>query len=114
MERENSMSETIQVMTTTATKDDAQTIARGLVERRLAGCVQIVGPITSVYRWEGDVEEAEEYLCLVKTQRDSYERVEAAIRQMHPYNVPEILAIPVVAGSAAYLSWLGEQVGGAE
>jgi len=105
------MSETIQVMTTTATKDDAQKIARGLVEGRLAGCVQIVGPITSVYRWEGEIEEAEEYLCLVKTRRNAYPRVEAAIRETHPYDVPEILAVPVVAGSAAYLGWLDTQIG---
>jgi periplasmic divalent cation tolerance protein len=105
------MDETIQVMTTTATKDDAQKIARGLVEGRLAACVQIVGPISSVYRWEGEIEEAEEYLCLVKTRRDAYPRVEAAIRETHPYDVPEILAMPVTAGSAAYLGWLDEQIG---
>ena len=104
------MSEAIQVMTTTASKDDAAKIARALVEGRLAACVQIIGPLTSVYRWQGAIEEAEEYLCLVKTQRDTYPRIEAAIREAHPYDVPEILAVPVVAGSSAYLDWLTSEV----
>lgn len=104
------MSEAIQVMTTTASRDDARKIARALVEERLAACVQIIGPLTSVYRWQGAVEEAEEYLCLAKTRPDAYPRVEAAIRAAHPYEVPEILAVPVVAGSRAYLDWLADEV----
>ncbi len=105
------MSEAIQVSTTTATKEDAQRIAAALVERRLAACVQVGGPITSCYRWQGAVETADEWLCTIKTTRAAYEEVERAIRQLHPYDEPEIIAVPIVAGSAGYLQWLDRQVG---
>jgi periplasmic divalent cation tolerance protein len=100
------MTEPIQVITTTETKADAQAIANALVEKRLAGCVQIVGPITSTYWWEGKIETAEEWLCLIKSRRDLYADLEKAIREVHPYDVPEILAVPVTAGSKPYLEWL--------
>lgn len=105
------MSELIQVSTTTARKDEAEQIARALVEERLAACVQVIGPITSIYRWQGCVETSEEWLCLVKTRQDHYPQVEASIRKNHPYEVPEILAVQVVAGSPAYLAWLEGQIG---
>ncbi len=104
------MTDAIQVMTTTAAKADAETIARALVERRLAGCVQIGGPILSCYRWQEKIETAEEWTCTIKTRRDRYGEVEAAIRELHPYQTPEILAVPVVAGSADYLEWLAGEL----
>jgi periplasmic divalent cation tolerance protein len=100
------MAKPIQVLNTTETKADAQAIATPLIEKRLAGCVQIVGPITSTYRWEGKIETTEEWLCLIKSHRDLYEELEKAIREVHPYDVPEILAVPVTAGSKSYLEWL--------
>ena len=100
------MSEFLQIVTTTGSRDDADRLARALVERRLAGCVQVVGPISSTYWWQGELETAEEYLCLVKSSRDAYPALEAAIRELHPYDVPEILAHAVVAGSQGYLDWL--------
>ena len=100
------MTDTIQVITTTETKADAQAIARALVEKRLAACVQIIGPITSTYWWQGEIETAEEWLCLIKSRRDLYEALEEAIQEVHPYEVPEILAVPVVAGGRDYLEWL--------
>jgi periplasmic divalent cation tolerance protein len=100
------MTDFVQAITTTETKADAQAIANALVEKRLAGCVQIVGPITSTYWWEGKIETAEEWLCVVKSRRDLYEDLEKAIREVHPYDVPEILAVPVTAGSKPYLEWL--------
>lgn len=100
------MTEHIQVITTTENKKDAEKIAELLVEKKLAGCVQIIGPISSVYRWEGKIEKANEWLCLIKTIRALYESLELELRKIHPYKVPEILAIPVVAGSKDYLSWL--------
>jgi len=106
------MTDFIQVVTTTETKQDAQTIARSLVEARLAACVQVLGPITSTYRWRGKIETAEEWQCWAKSRRDVYERIEAAIRRLHPYEVPEILVVPVVAGSASYLEWLRDEVKG--
>ena len=105
------MADFIQVLTTTDSKNLAEQIGRTLVERRLAACVQIVGPIVSIYRWQGQIETAEEWQCWIKTTRERFAPVEQAIRELHTYSVPEILAIPVIAGSTAYLQWLEEQVG---
>jgi len=101
----------IQVVTTTDKKEDAEKIALSLVERKLAACVQIVGPITSIYRWKGNIETAEEWQCVIKSRKDLYEEIETAIKAIHPYEVPEIIAVPIVAGSGDYLEWLrGELV----
>jgi periplasmic divalent cation tolerance protein len=109
---EENMSDAIQVQTTTATKADAERIAAALVEQRLAACVQIGGPIISRFRWREAVETSVEWLCTIKTTRAAYAQVEQAIRGLHPYDEPEIIAVPIVAGSAGYLAWLDEQVGG--
>ena len=106
------MDEFIQVFTTTGNRADASRIAETLVERRLAGCVQVLGPISSTYRWQGTVETEEEWLCLIKAGRDTYSELETAIRELHPYDTPEILAMPVVDGSADYLAWLRQALGG--
>jgi periplasmic divalent cation tolerance protein len=98
----------IQVVTTTDSKDEAKRIAQALVERRLAACVQVIGPISCTYRWEGQIETAEEWLCLIKTRQDRYEELETAITELHSYDVPEILATPVVAGNEGYLEWLAQ------
>ena len=106
------MPDYIQVVTTTASRDEAERIARSLVEERLAACVQIVGPITSTYRWQGKIETSEEWQCWAKSRGELYAQIEQAIRRLHPYEVPEILAVPVVAGSEGYLKWLREETGG--
>jgi periplasmic divalent cation tolerance protein len=100
------MSEYIQVVTTTEHREDAERIARALVEQRLTACVQVTGPITSTYRWHGQIETAAEWQCWAKSRRELYVEIEQAIRRLHPYEVPEILAMPIVAGSADYLAWL--------
>jgi periplasmic divalent cation tolerance protein len=100
------MKDCIQVTTTTSTREEAERIAEALVEARLAACVQIVGPIASVYRWKGDVERATEWLCVVKTERRLYGEVEAATKRLHSYEMPEVLAVEIVDGSEAYLDWL--------
>lgn len=104
------MTDAIQVMTTTSTKADATRLARTLVEERLAGCVQVAGPITSIYRWDGAIEEAEEWLCIAKSRADLFERLEQTLRAIHPYDVPEVLAMPVLAGSQGYLDWLAGEL----
>ncbi len=96
----------IQVMTTVDRRDVAEQIAREAVGRFLAACVQVVGPIRSIYRWQGVVEEADEWLCLMKTRGELLEEVIGFIRSIHPYEVPEILALPVVGGHPDYLRWL--------
>ena len=82
-----------------------------MVERRLAVCVQVIGPITSRYRWEGGAQMAQEWQCLAKTTRAAYDAVEAAIREAHSYDEPEIIATPIVAGSPGYLAWIDANVG---
>jgi periplasmic divalent cation tolerance protein len=104
------MSDYIQVFTTAASQEEAARIARVLVEARLAACVQVLGPITSTYRWQGAIETSQEWLCIAKTTKSLYPEVERAIRQTHSYQVPEILAVEVAAGSAEYLAWLGGEV----
>lgn len=104
------MSDCVQVLTTTGSEEEAGAIASLLLDRRLAACVQVVGPITSRYRWQGAVEEDREWQCLAKTTRAAYEAVEAAIREVHSYDEPEIIATPIVAGSAGYLAWIAENV----
>ena len=86
--------------------DRARQIGAALVERQVAACVNLLPGIESIYRWEGKVERAGEVLAVIKTTR--YPDLEAAIRELHPYEVPEILALPVAAGFESYLRWMGE------
>jgi periplasmic divalent cation tolerance protein len=106
------MTDFIQVLTTAETRDDAESIGRALVEGCLAACVQIVGPITSIYRWQGKINTAQEWQCWIKTRRELYDRIEATIRRLHKYEVPEILAIAITAGSTDYLVWLANEIKG--
>jgi len=100
------MTDALVVITTTETKEDAERLAHLLVERELAACVQVLPQITSVYRWQGKVEQAGETLLLIKTTRQTYPYLESAIQQNHKYQTPEIIALPVEAGSDDYLRWL--------
>lgn len=100
----------IVVSTTVARKDEAETLAGELISRRLAACVQIVGPISSVFHWQNKVEHSEEWLCQIKTREDKYAELEGVVRQLHPYDVPEILATPITAVSEAYAAWLNEEL----
>ena len=106
------MSDCIQVTTTTPSREEAGRIAKLLVERRLAACVQVAGPVESHYRWKGNLERSTEWLCLIKTTRMNYPAVEAAIRASHPYEVPEIVACPIESASASYLAWLRAETDG--
>ena len=101
----------IQVVTTAGQKGDAEKIARTLVEKKLAACVQILGPITSTYRWKGNMETAEEWQCVIKSRKDLYKDIEKAIKAVHSYEVPEIIATPITAGSGDYLDWLQGELG---
>lgn len=104
------MAEYLQVLTTVARREDAESMARLLLEKRLAACVQVSGPVTSLYWWEGKIEQAEEWYCLAKSERRLYRRLEAAIRGAHAYETPEIVAAPVVEGSEEYLAWLSGEL----
>lgn len=98
------------VIVTAGDERQAASIARTLVDERLAACVNIIGPIRSVYRWRDAVEDEREYLLLIKTRAAMYKRVEARVTELHGYEVPEVLAITPSAGLARYLEWLGESV----
>ncbi len=98
------------VLTTTGSREEAGRIAEALVQRRLAACVNLVGPITSVYRWQEKVEKAEEFLLLIKTNAESFPDVRDAIEDMHSYELPECIALAIEAGGAEYLDWIGDSV----
>lgn len=102
------MSDVLQVVTTTASREEAERLARELVTRRLAACVQVAGPILSTYRWQGQIETSQEWTCTAKTLRSHYGEVAAAIGEFHSYEVPEILAVPVSEVSSAYLALTAE------
>jgi len=104
------MAKYIQVVTTIENSEQAQKLGRDLVEKRLAACAQVDGPINSVYWWQGRVEEAQEWRLTLKTVRAHYDRLEEEILRLHPYTTPEILATPIEAGSADYLDWLQREV----
>jgi periplasmic divalent cation tolerance protein len=111
MEDKSLGNEYIQVLTAVEKKEDALTIAKALLDRRLAGCVQIVGPITSTYWWKGIIETAQEWLCIIKSERSVYPELELVIKRYHTYDVPEITAFSIAAGSEDYLGWLGSVIG---
>jgi periplasmic divalent cation tolerance protein len=104
------MSQFLQIQTTTADAQHAEAIAQTLLQSRLAACVQVIGPIKSFYRWQGTIETSHEWLCVIKTSVAKFAAVEAAIRELHSYEVPEIIALPIAEGSQDYLGWLGDQL----
>jgi periplasmic divalent cation tolerance protein len=102
----NDAADALVVLTTLEKQEDGERLAGLLLDCELAACVQILPPMISIYRWQGAVERAGEILLLIKTTRAAYPRVETVIKENHPYETPEIIALPVAAGSADYLSWL--------
>lgn len=105
------MTDYLQVITTVDDKDAADRIAEYVVERKLAACVQIT-TCRSIYRWQGRVEKTDEYLCTIKSRIQLYSELERAIRHIHPYDVPEILATEVSCGNRKYLEWLDQELRG--
>jgi periplasmic divalent cation tolerance protein len=104
----------VQVTTTIDSRQEAAILARSAVEERLAACAQLVGPIASTYWWEGEIESAEEWMVVFKTTIDRFEELARMITERHSYDTPEIMATPVVAGSADYLGWVSDQTGQVE
>jgi len=98
------------VLTTAGSEEEARKIARHLVERQLAACVNIVSQVTSVYRWQGKVEEAREWLLVVKTTAAAFARVRDAIAELHSYDLPECISLNIEDGASGYLQWIGESV----
>jgi len=104
------MTDKILVLTTCASEQEATRIAQTLVERRLAACVNVLRGLRSIYRWKGALEEDEECLLLIKSRRDLFGRLRAEIESLHSYELPEIIAVAIVDGSEAYLSWLEHEL----
>lgn len=100
----------ILVLSTVAKPEDADRIARELVEQRLAACVNVVAGVSSLYRWKGKVERDEERLLLIKTRAERFESLREALLALHPYELPELIVLPIEAGHEPYLSWLDESV----
>lgn len=98
------------VLSTAGSEDEARKLAHHLVEHQLAACVNIVPQIESIYRWQGKVESAREWLLLIKTTAENFAAVRDAIRAMHSYDVPECIAIDIADGSTDYMQWIGESV----
>lgn len=106
----SSADEAIVVLMTAANGEEAARLADLLIGAHLAACVQILPEMESVYRWEGKIERQAEILLLAKTTRSKFEELEREVRALHSYDTPEIIALPIVAGSAPYLAWLTESV----
>jgi periplasmic divalent cation tolerance protein len=104
------MTDKIVVLTTCESEEEAERIARSLLEKRLAACVNILPRARSIYRWKGAVEEAQELILLIKSRRDAFETLRAELSKIHSYEVPEIIALPIVDGSTAYLAWLDREL----
>ena len=98
-------------LSTAGSDEQAESLARALLERRLAACVNIVGSVCSVYRWEGKVVREGEHLLVIKTSREMFPKVRETLRELHSYDVPEVLMLPILDGDGDYLKWLGEQLG---
>lgn len=102
----------VQVQTAIPSRELGLEIARSVIDAHVGACAQIVGPMTSTYRWKGEVQVDEEYLLLIKTRADRYRDLEAHIARMHSYSVAEIISVPINAGLAAYLAWMDEETQG--
>ncbi len=105
------MTDKIVVLVTCGSAKEARKIARAVVEQRLAACANIVmTPVRSVYRWKGRVESAKEFLLIIKTTQGRFAALKAEIKRLHSYDVPEIIALPIARGAAAYLAWISDSV----
>jgi periplasmic divalent cation tolerance protein len=104
------MTDCIVAFVTAGSEAEAESIAKTLVEEQLAACVNILSPIRSIYRWEGELIDDQEWLLLIKTRAERFSAVEARVKALHSYQVPEVIALPIVQGSEGYLRWLLENV----
>lgn len=111
--RQSKNSRYVVVLTTCGTRCEANRIARALVAERLAACVNISGkPVSSIYRWKGKIEQANEFSLLIKTTKSRLAELQSTLKRLHTYEVPEFLVLPVIAGSPAYLEWIGDCLSG--
>ncbi len=105
------MTDKVVVLVTCGSNEEAERIARALVEARLAACVNIFGPVRSIYRWEGKLNDDQEVLLLIKTSRAVFDQVRRAVEKAHSYEVPEVICLPIIDGAPNYLDWLTDSIG---
>ena len=105
------MTDKIVVLSTASSAAEAETIARRLVDERLAACVNVVTGVRSFYRWKGKIEDSPEWLLVIKSSRGRFEELRAALEKLHSYDVPEVIALPVVEGTKNYLNWMEGELG---
>lgn len=108
------MTDKIVILSTCGSEEEASKLAHGLVEARVAVCVNIVPGIRSVYQWKGKVEDDGEWLLVIKSRRDLFRRLRALLKKIHSYDVPEMVALPIVDGAEAYLGWMDRELGPVE
>ncbi|HEU5304789.1 MAG TPA: divalent-cation tolerance protein CutA [Gemmatimonadales bacterium] len=104
------MADFVQVTTTLPDEETARRVASCAVDERLAACAQVLGPISSIYRWRGEVKQEQEWYCHLKSTGARLAALEARIRELHPYEVPEIIALPIIRGNPRYLEWIREEL----
>jgi len=102
--------ESILVLVTCGSEEEALKIAHSLVEERLAACVNLISPVRSIYRWEGKIWDEKEWILFIKTQKERFEELERKVKSLHSYSVPEIIGLPIVEGADSYLKWLEEMI----
>lgn len=98
------------LLSTATSREEANTLASELVSRRLAACVNILGPVSSIYRWQGEVEHSEEFLLLIKSSEAQVSQIQEAIRELHSYKVPELISFTIESGLESYLAWIAAAV----
>ncbi len=108
------MTDKVVIMVTASSRRECRTIARRLIEEKLAACVNITQPIQSVYRWEGKIDQSKEFLMFIKTTRNLFPQIKAEIALVHSYHTPEIICLPIIDGSPNYLQWVSDSVRPAE
>lgn len=106
------MQEYIVILVTTDSSDSAQRIGQSLVNKKLVACCNIVSNIKSIFRWKGKIDKSDEVLLILKTKKDVFQKVVQEVRNLHPYEVPEIIALPIVYGNKDYLGWIEKEVEG--
>ena len=100
------------IMVTASSREEAEKIATRLLERKLIACANILGPVSSRFWWQGKIDSAEEYMIFMKTKRELFEQVADNVKQLHSYEVPEIIALPIVEGTKSYLEWINSSLAG--
>jgi periplasmic divalent cation tolerance protein len=101
--------EYIVVLVTASSEEEAARLGHALVSKRLAACANIIHPVRSIYRWQGHIEDEQEVLMFIKTRKDLFELLQECVKELHSYSVPEIIALPIIEASPAYLKWLGQE-----